>query len=101
MTDEPKRRLTSADIIGRQHEAVMAALTKAPQAQHSTTEAGVGANGDMKGLVYLKSHVTVRGPNEGWAAYLGRMETELDQILTMHANLNADKIRRDLEASVS
>ena len=94
------RRLVAADIIGQQHEAVMAALTRTAQTASSTTEAGVGATGDLKGMVYLKSHEMVRGQDEGWAAYLGRMEQELGDILTLHTKLNADKLRRDLEASV-
>lgn len=101
MTDNDKpRRLVAADIIGQQHEAVMAALHREAASASSTTEFGEAATGDRKGMLYVKSHVVVRGKDEDWPAYLGRMETELEGIAGMVAAHNADKLRRDLEASV-
>lgn len=100
MTDEKPRRLVAADIIAQQHEAVMAALHREAASASSTTEFGEAATGDRKGMLYVKSHVVVRGKDEDWPQYLGRMETELDQIATLVAAHNADKLRRDLEASV-
>lgn len=100
MTDDRPRRLVAADIIGQQHEAVMAALNREASSASSTTEFGEAATGGRKGLLYVKSHVVVRGKDEDWPQYFGRMEAELKAIATMVAAHNADKLRRDLEASV-
>lgn len=100
MSDERPRRLVAADIIGQQHEAVMAALNREASSASSTSEFGEAATGDRKGLLYVRSHVVVRGKDEDWPQYLGRMRAELGGIAAMVAAHNADKLRRDLEASV-
>jgi hypothetical protein len=99
MSDKP-RRLVAADIIGQQHEAVMAALNRSAQSASETTEYGQHAVGDKSGQAYLKSLVVVREDGEGWAAYQGRKETALIAELEMLAKVNAEKLQRDLQASV-
>ena len=95
MTDETPRRQTPTE---RQHEALMAVLTKQPKNASSTTEVGEAAVGDKKGQLYLKSHVTVRGDDEDWPQYIGRVEQELADLSAALSKHNADTIRRHLEA---
>ena len=96
----PTERLTMGKIIGQQHEAVMAALNRSAQAASETTEYGQHATGTMVGFAYLKSLVVVREDGEGWAAYQGRKEASLIAELEMLAKVNADKLQRELAASV-
>lgn len=72
----------------REHELAMAYATKPVRSATSTTEVGTGTTGALSGRVYLKSHVTVREENEDWPRYIGRYESELRDILAVHARLN-------------
>lgn len=79
MTNE-SRRLTHAQIIGQQHEAVMAALTKTP-AKSKRWEVTVDQQkiGDLKGQ-WLGSLTVAPEDDEDWPQFLGRWQTMLDDV---------------------
>ena len=104
MNDEPQKphRITLADQLARQHELLMAAATKQARERTDHTEYGtVGTSGDRFGLAYLKSLVVVREDGEDSVAYSGRKQAALLAELDFLVSVNADKLRRELEASVS
>ena len=82
-------------------ELAMAYATKQPRHGDEEIELGQAATGDLKGQLYVKSLKLVRGESEDWPQFLGRIEQTAEQVAETLTRHNADKLRRDLEASVT
>src|SRR5262245_59352845 len=96
MTEEQERRLTPTE---RAHEALMAALLKPAHRGSETTTAKTVTVGDMKGRTVIE-HNSVRGEEETWDEYRARHARQWRELNEDAAKYDANRLRRDLEASV-
>lgn len=96
---KPPRR-TLSDELAAQHELLMAAVTKTPPRGSESVTLKQAQVGDLKGRWLCDELRAIRGDEEDWPQYLGRitsMLADVDKLLMAH---NAAEIQRQMQATV-
>jgi hypothetical protein len=83
-------RPTLGAQLARQHELLMATLTKPARTGSQTVEYGERATGADSGSLYVKSLVLVQRDDESDVQFLGRQEAQLRNVAQLLERLNAD-----------
>lgn len=86
----PHERPTLGAQLARQHELLMATLTKPARTGSQTVEYGERATGADAGKLYVKSLVLVQREDETDVQFLGRQEEQLRQVATLLDKLSSD-----------
>lgn len=82
-------RLTLAGQLARQHELLIALVTKSPRQGSQTLEWGERSTGATSGTIYFKSVGLVQHEEEDDMAFLGRNEAFMLAAIEVRDRLNA------------
>jgi len=97
--NDPKPTTLSAQLA-RQHELLMAALAKtAPKGSESATLKDVTI-GDLKGQTVIESLTLVRGDDEDWPRFLGRIGGSLDALDRALIRHNGTRLERQADETL-
>lgn len=99
MSDQPKR-VTLSDQLARQHELLMAAVTKAAPTGHESVTLKQAQVGDLKGQWVCDGLSARRGDEEDWPQFLGRLQTMLEDVDVELIRRNASLIERQLRQTL-
>ena len=102
MSDEQAKphRVTLSDQLARQHELLMAAVTKTPPAGAETVTFKQAQVGDLKGQWVCDGLTVRRHDEEDWPQFVGRMQAQLEDVDAELIRRNASLIERQLRQTL-